>query len=165
MKAYMTNGTLDYLEHIYKQHPDVNLSLMHNANTALVYYEVIHKISLFREARVYDVLVSCGDLKEHGFVSMRHIPLTDDGKPIFENEWKKKNDLLTKHTELYAFRVLKPTYGNTYLVFMQWEDEYAFQEWEITNLSNEHIATDYRAGKAFTTTYSMVDLEELESKA
>lgn len=164
MKAYMTNGTIEYLEHIEQAHPDLPLGIMHNATTALAYYEVDHKVSLFKEARIYDVLVSKGSILDHGFVSMRHIPLTDDGKPIFEAEWKKNNTLLNKHKELYAYRILKPIHGNTYVVLMQWQDEGAFHQWEIEQLSNEHITTNYRAGKAFTTKYIMVDWEELHKE-
>ncbi|MFB1052194.1 antibiotic biosynthesis monooxygenase [Paraliobacillus sp. JSM ZJ581] len=162
MKAYMTNGTLKYLDHISKQHPNVDLFIMHNVYTSLAYYEVKQEISLFHQARVYDVFLSIGELQEHGFISMRHIPLTDDGKPIFEDEWKKKIDMLHTHKELYAYRILKPTHGNTYIVCMQWKDEQSFREWETSNLSNEHVTTNFRAGNAFTTTYSMVDWEALE---
>ncbi|GAA5416693.1 heme-degrading monooxygenase HmoB [Paraliobacillus ryukyuensis] len=160
MKAYMTNGTLPYLEHIALHHPELTITLMERDNSTLAYYEIDQQVSLFREARIYDVLMTYGELQQQGIVTMRHIPLTDDGKPVFEAEWKKNNDVLKKQEELFAYRVLKPLYGNTYVVMMQWKNRDAFHQWDVTNLTNEHIATDYRAGRAFTTYYTMVDWEE-----
>ncbi|WP_182200132.1 antibiotic biosynthesis monooxygenase family protein [Paraliobacillus salinarum] len=162
MRAYMTNGTIDYLDHISEQHPTLDIFIMHNKNTGLAYYEITNKLSLFQQARVYEILVIQGKIQEDGFISMRHIPLTDDGKPVFENEWRHKDNLLQSYKGIKAYRILKPIHGNAYIVFMQWDDEDSFRQWEITHLSNEQVTTNYRAGKAFTTTYSMVDWEALE---
>lgn len=166
MKAYMTNGTLEYLEQIRDNHPAITMYFMRNNTSTTVYYEDTGS-SVFKEARSYTAIAERGSIHEDGFVVMNHIPVTDDGKPIFESEFKQRADRIEKVPGSYAFRVLRPLHGNTYVLLVQWDSEQSYQVWRDSDVYNKNYGKDvkpkYRAGKSFRTTYNMVDWDEVKA--
>ncbi|WP_117170839.1 antibiotic biosynthesis monooxygenase family protein [Paraliobacillus sediminis] len=167
MKAYMTNGTLEYLEQIRDNYPAITMYFMRNNTSTTVYYEDTG-ISVFKEARSYTVISDRGSFQEHGYVVMTHIPVTDDGKPIFESEFKQRADRIEKVPGFYAFRVLRPLHGNTYVLAIQWDSEQSYQVWRDSDVYNQNYGKDikpkYRAGKSFRTIYNMVDWDEVKAE-
>ncbi|MDL4842773.1 antibiotic biosynthesis monooxygenase family protein [Aquibacillus rhizosphaerae] len=167
MHAYMTNGTLDYLSKVANKHPQLNILFLEDQDKTVVYYEA-DKPTIFEAARKYDIVVSSGNLKEDGFVVMNNIPVTDEGKPIFESQFKKRASLIDNTPGFYGLRVLRPFQGNTYVVMVQWQDEASYEMWKDSDsFKKSHSKTDktekkppYTAGPSYVTTYKMVDFEE-----
>ncbi len=164
----MTNGTLDHLEKIAENHPEINLYFMRNQTAAVAYYED-NGPPVFDEPRGYEIFVTKGTLQLKGYVVMQHIPVSDDGKPIFESEYQDQADKIKAQPGVYALRVLRPLRGNTYVVFIQWENEARYQSWFKADMLKNTFGKKkkkkkkpkYRAGKPFSTKYTMVDWDEV----
>ena len=162
----MTNGTLEHLEKIAKNHPEINLYFMRNQTAAVAYYEDTDT-PIFDEPRGYDIIVTKGTLQLEGYVVMQHIPVSDDGKPIFETEYKDQAEKIKAQPGVYALRVLRPLRGNTYVVLIQWKNEAYYQAWfkadmlKNTSSKKKKKKPKYRAGKPFSTKYTMVDWDEV----
>ncbi|HLQ71299.1 MAG TPA: antibiotic biosynthesis monooxygenase [Bacillota bacterium] len=161
MKAFMTNGTIDFLQKLNLNYPDISFSLMSNSAGALAYYEG-NKKNIFSAGRVYDIIATIGEIGEEGYVVMNNIPITDEGKPIFEDAFKKQQQVVESMPGFKAFRLLKPTKGNTYVVFTQWESEIYFNHWKDSDEFKQAHADQatmspaYFAERPFINKYYMV---------
>ena len=129
MKAYMTNGTVEFLLKLRKKNPEINLHLMHNSEGGIAYYEN-HEKKLFQSGREYEILMQTGDNLEEGFVVMNNIPVSDESKPGFEYRFKNRTNSVEGMPGFQAFRLLRPTKSNTYVVFTQWESAKDFENWK-----------------------------------
>ncbi|WP_277678510.1 antibiotic biosynthesis monooxygenase family protein [Gracilibacillus dipsosauri] len=155
MKAFMTNGTFEYLSKLEEQHPFI---LMHNADTAIAYYEDDKNSSIFKTSRNYEVVLSQNDLQETGFIALTHLPITDEGAPIFELEFKETAKNITDHPGFIALRLLRPSKGKTYILLTEWRNKYAYQRWK----NDEGMAIEqkpYSAGPAYTNVYQVGEEE------
>ncbi|WP_102027978.1 antibiotic biosynthesis monooxygenase family protein [Salirhabdus sp. Marseille-P4669] len=165
MKVLMTNGTTAFLRTLKEKHPEANIRILENATNALAYYEG-NNTDLFVEERIYETVDYVGDVKEEGFVVMNHIPVTDEGRPIFEDRFKNRQGKIESMPGFQALRVLKPASGHTYVVFTQWDDERSFQNWvESSSFQEAHKRGDdekekkppYSAGPSYVHHYRVID--------
>ncbi|MFC4559169.1 antibiotic biosynthesis monooxygenase family protein [Virgibacillus kekensis] len=167
MNAYMTNGTFDFLKKIDDEHPEVDFYYMSGENSTLVYYESDGK-SVFSSGRGYELVINNGDMKQSGYVVMNNIPVTDDGAPVFEDRFKKRQQNVDTMPGFQAFRLLRPKKGNTYVVLTQWASEKDFENWKNSDqFSKAHKdggtkPPAYFADRPFVTTYRMVNPEDLK---
>lgn len=129
MKAYMTNGTIDFLQSIDKKHPEANLHLMTNSEGGIAYYED-NDTKLFSSGRNYEVILQTGEILEEGYVVMNNIPVADDSKPVFEHRFKNSSNSVVDMPGFQAFRLLRPLQNNTYVVFTQWRSSADFDNWK-----------------------------------
>lgn len=130
MHGYFTNGTYDYLEKLKEASSFSPFVLMHSENSALAYYEATQQ-SLFNESRDYEIVASSGDLQEEGFISLYYTPVTEEGMPIFELDYKQKIKELAKEAGLLAARVLKPMAKGNYILLSLWSDEEVYNLWRV----------------------------------
>ncbi|MEC5423680.1 antibiotic biosynthesis monooxygenase [Virgibacillus sp. C22-A2] len=165
MKAYMTNGTVDFLKKLDDQHPAVNFHLMSSNAGGLAYYED-HKKNIFSSGRAYEVLIQKGAIQTEGYVVMNNIPVTDDGRAAFEDRFKQRQNDVDMMPGFQAVRFLKPDKGNTYVVVTQWASAQDFENWknsEEFKKSHQGQGTKppaYFADRPFITTYHMLNREE-----
>ncbi|MBM7571466.1 antibiotic biosynthesis monooxygenase family protein [Aquibacillus albus] len=167
MNAYMTNGSLAFLLKMKEQHTDKDIYLMNGTDTTLAYYED-RESTFFETARQYEIVLSTGDLQEDGYVVMNNIPVTDEGRPIFEHQFKSRAGIIDGTPGFYALRVLRPIRGNTYVVMVQWEDQASYEKWKNSEAFAKSHKKDkktkekppYAAGPSYVTTYHLADLEE-----
>lgn len=129
MKAYMTNGTIDFLQNLAKKHPDIKLYLMTNSEGGIAYYEDSDK-KLFSTGRNYEVIMQSGEVLEEGYVVMNNIPVAEDSKPGFEQRFKNRKNMIENMPGFQAFRLLRPLHNNTYVVFTQWRSSADFENWK-----------------------------------
>lgn len=129
MKAFMTNGTIDFLEKLDDKHPEITFYLMNSNTGGLAYYENKNK-NVFSSGREYDVIVQSGEMKEKGYVVMNNIPVTDDDKAVFEDRFKKQKAAVDGMPGFQAFRLLRPKKGNKYVVITQWGSITDFENWK-----------------------------------
>ncbi|WP_284139476.1 MULTISPECIES: antibiotic biosynthesis monooxygenase [unclassified Virgibacillus] len=161
MKAFMTNGTYHFLKKLQDNHPHFHLYFMRNDSSTLAYYEADNK-QLFAAGRAYDILLSVGTLNEKGYIVMNNIPVTEDGQPVFENRFKKRQHDIIAFPGFQAFRLLKPVKGNTYVVLTQWASENDFENWKNSEQFQEaHQGRKpaYFADRPFLTNYHMIKEE------
>ena len=129
MFVYMTNGTYEYLTSFKKKHTEARMYVMQNPETALLFHET-EGPSLFKAGRKYEILETAGTLGQTGFAVMNHIPVTEEGRPVFEYRFKGRAKMIEKQPGFKAFRLLRPAAGDTYIVFTLWKNESAFLQWK-----------------------------------
>ncbi|KAB8139014.1 antibiotic biosynthesis monooxygenase [Gracilibacillus oryzae] len=158
MKAYMTNGTYEFLNKLKNKHTISPFLLMNNRENAIAFYES-EKQSIFQTGRNYEVIAKEGNLSEEGFASIIHLPITDEGRPIFELEWKDKLKRVGQLNGLIAARVLRPLRGNEYLILTEWADNKVYQTQKDFFIEEEKSPYS-SAGPNYTKTYHVGEKEE-----
>ncbi len=130
MYMHFTVGTRDFLETLRIQNEDYMISfgagetiLMHETNGG----------SQFATPRSYQVIDQVGTLNEVGYFVLNHIPVTDQGRPIFEHRFMNRESQLQDFAGFVAFRLLRPIHGDTYVVLTEWTDRKYFQMWKESN--------------------------------
>lgn len=167
MNLFMTSGTIDFLSRLKERHPEKQLVLMASDFSALLLHETKGK-TIFNEPRCYEVIDSVGEIGENGFVVMNHIPITDEGRPLFEYRFKNRQRLVERQTGFVAIRVLRPIQGNTFVILTVWEDEYDFNRWRQSNdyqhahPRNNKYQRDIFAGSPYTMKYVIATEDEEE---
>jgi len=125
----MTAGTFDFLKRIESKYPHEVMVTMVNENGALLLHETVGGTA-FKEPRRYEVLESIGEFKKEGFAVMNNIPVTDEGRPLFEHQFKSQARNIKNEAGLIAFRLLRPLSSNTYVILTVWENEAYHQKWK-----------------------------------
>lgn len=128
MKIHMTTGTMDFMENIKKKHTNENILLMNGAGQTLLLHET-NGASVFQTPRSYEVVGSSGDLTEPGFFAMDVVAVTDEGKPIFEHQYKHMGEKLQNMPGFIAYRLLRPMASDTYVLISEWTDKRLYEIW------------------------------------
>ncbi|GLB58814.1 antibiotic biosynthesis monooxygenase family protein [Cytobacillus sp. NCCP-133] len=129
MKIYMTIGTYDYLKKIEEKHPNENIITMQNPGNALLIHETSGD-TIFKEPRSYEVIDSSGSFDQARFAVLNNIPVTDEGRPLFEHRFKNRAGLIENEPGFAAIRVLRPIESNTYIILTLWQNEKSFRDWQ-----------------------------------
>lgn len=129
MYVYMTAGTFEFLKKVETKYPHEIMITMVNENGALLLHESIGN-SLFKEPRRYEVLETSGEMKKEGYAVMNNIPVTEEGRPLFEHQFKNRMSKLENEQGFIALRVLRPLSSNTYVILTVWEKEFYYQKWQ-----------------------------------
>lgn len=164
MKVFMTSGTMEYLIKIKEKHVDAGILIMITDDKTIAYQETETK-TVFEEAREYEAVVSKGEVLPEGFVVMNNIPVTDEGRPIFEDLFKQRAGKIEQTPGFYGLRVLRPSQGNTYVVMVQWKDETSFKNWKNSDSfqkshqksTKQKEGPAFAAGPSYVTTYHIAD--------
>ena len=136
MKIYMTSGTEDFLHKFIEKNPSERLIQLQGDDTSLLIHETTGK-SLFSQPRSYEVFVQSGTLTEEGFFVFNNIPVSDEGRPVFEDRFKSRAGLIDKEPGFVAMRVLRPLDSDTYVVLTQWDQEESFKNWQSSQAYNK----------------------------
>lgn len=166
MYSFMTTGTTHFLKNITDQYPDIPFHFMRSGASTLAYYEGEQKKGIFVSGRSYEILHQFGDVEKKGFVVMQSIPVTEDGKKIFEERAKSQFSMIEKSGGLVAARLLKQLKGLQYIIFTQWKTEQDYALWQRSDsykeagFSNLARLPAYFSERPFTSTYIMLKDEE-----
>ncbi|WP_370873969.1 antibiotic biosynthesis monooxygenase family protein [Oikeobacillus pervagus] len=115
---------------ILNNHKRENLVLMQNGEHTLLLHETDKK-TIFQSPRSYEIVVKSGKIDRHdGFFVMNHIPLTDEGRPVFEYRFKNRSGFIENAPGFKALRVLRPVHSDTYIILTEWQNEEAFNRWK-----------------------------------
>ncbi|MED4229165.1 antibiotic biosynthesis monooxygenase [Neobacillus cucumis] len=142
MKIFITTGTLDFLKKIEKKYPHERMLAMLNENGALLLHET-NEQTVFNEPRRYEVLESYGELKKEGFVVMNNIAVTDEGRPLFEHQFKQQAETLVNTSGLTALRLLRTLNSNPYILMTIWGNKDLYQKWQSTNTTFNALMADF----------------------
>lgn len=165
MNVYITTGTYDFLEKIKTKYSNENMILMQNGQHSLLLHETDEK-SVFEVPRKYEVVDGSGDLVNKGLAVFNNVPVTDEGRPVFEYRFKERIPSITKVPGFQAIRLLRPLKGDTYVGFTLWENEKAYSDWKHSNSYEEAQKADSEAefksifsGQAYFTQYVIPEEE------
>ena len=146
MNIYLTSGTRDFMESLQKRFEQDKMIIMYGAKNTVLMHETDGK-TRFQTPRKYEVVASYGTLQKEGFFAFNHIPVTDDGKPIFEHRLQNRADSISAEPGLIAFRFLRPKDSDTYIVFTQWTEKKDLERWKKSpNYAYIHIDDESGAG-------------------
>jgi heme oxygenase (mycobilin-producing) len=129
LNAYITAGTIDFLKKIEAKYPNETMVTMVNQNNALLFHETPGE-TVFNEPREFEELLSIGEINKEGFVVMNNVPVTDEGRPLFEHQVKNQFIQVKNQQGFLALRVLRPLTANTYVILSVWKSEATYQGWQ-----------------------------------
>jgi heme oxygenase (mycobilin-producing) len=142
MNVYLTAGTLDYLKKIATKYHDELMVAMLNENGALLLHET-NGPTVFNEPRRYEVLESNGQLQQKGFVVMHNISVTDEGRPLFEHQFKQQAETIVNTQGLTALRLLRPVSSNPYIIMTVWEHQALYLKWQGANSTLDQLKASF----------------------
>lgn len=129
MYLFIASGTPDFLEKLKQKHPGETMLLMQGTDHALLLHETGQK-TVFSQPRRYEIIDQAGNMAAAGFAVFNNIPVTDEGRPLFEYRFKQRARLIESEPGFIAIRVLRPLDSDTYVILTLWENENAFLKWQ-----------------------------------
>lgn len=129
MFCYITSGTYPYLTNFQQNHPDEQLLLLQDQDVFMLLHETEGK-TIFKESRSYEIFESAGSADGSAFAAMNYVPVTDEGRPVFEYRFKNRAKLIDKQPGFRGIRVLRPLKSDTYIILTFWKDEASFTAWK-----------------------------------
>ncbi|WNB91432.1 antibiotic biosynthesis monooxygenase [Bacillus sp. NEB1478] len=162
MNIYITYGTSEYLS-AYQEKYEPSLLLEGNSNSCLVYET--EGENPFSEKHEYEIINQRGSLSGSGFVVMNHIPVTDEGRSLFEERFQNRAGLVEQEPGFVGIRVLKPLHQDPYIVMTLWESQGDFANWQQSKAYEEAhkdrgtskgLPENLFSGKSFVKEYMVV---------
>ncbi|MFE1245652.1 antibiotic biosynthesis monooxygenase family protein [Fictibacillus sp. NPDC058756] len=162
MKTYITYGTTDYLSS-YQEKYNQALLLEGDSNSALV-YETDGE-NPFTEKHEYEVINQRGSLSGAGFVVMNHVPVTEDGRSLFEERFQNRAGLVENEPGFIGIRVLRPLHQDPYIImtlwnshadFINWQQSKAYEEAHKDRGTSKGLPETLFSGKSFVKEYMVV---------
>ncbi len=144
MNIYLTSGTIDFMETLRKQHEQETMVVMYGTGNSVLLHETEGK-SVFQTPRRYEVISTSGTLQEQGFFAFTNIPVTDEGRPIFEHRFKSRVEPIDNEPGFVAFRLLRPVNSDTYVIITQWSSPAFFDIWKQSS-TYKHLHADNESG-------------------
>jgi len=146
MYIYMTTGTRDFMGKIKEKHASKQMILMHGSGASLLLHETEGK-SVFQTPRRYEVISSAGNLQDEGYFVCNNIPVSDEGRPVFEHRFSTQAGTIESQPGFVAFRLLRPLDSETYIVMTEWNGPADFDRWKNSSAFKE--AHDPEAAREF----------------
>lgn len=132
MNVYITSGTSDYLQKIVEENQDQTFLMMKDQEEQTLLLHETNSESIFNEAREYEVIDQTGDLAGAGYAVLNNIPVTDEGRPLFEYRFKNRARMVESEPGFAAIRVLRPLNSDTYIILTLWNSEKDFLNWQTS---------------------------------
>ncbi|MGE6630866.1 antibiotic biosynthesis monooxygenase family protein [Bacillus sp. NPDC077027] len=130
MNFFITYGTSDFLQKIAKKHHLENMLYMIGKDQAALFHET-EGDTVFKAPHAYDVIYAKGELVQSGFVTLNHIPVKLESRPLFESTYQKKTNASEHQPGFQALRVLKPQKNEeVYLILTLWASEELFNDFQ-----------------------------------
>lgn len=146
LNFYITYGTVDFLKKLAKQHGLENMLFMKSHDSAILFHETDGE-SVFHSPHRYEIIDQSGTLEHSGFTVLNNIPVTPEGRPLFETRFKNRAGKIENQPGFKALRVLRPKDSDTYIVLTLWDTEQSFQNWKNSKSFGEaHQKKESSAG-------------------
>ncbi|KOO50226.1 antibiotic biosynthesis monooxygenase family protein [Priestia koreensis] len=133
MNLYLTFGTTDYLKKIVDEHSGQELRLLEEDSDKAILLHETDGERFFHEGHEYQVLDSVGSLQNGTFAVLNNIPVSDEGRSLFEHRFSKRAGLIESEPGFGAIRVLRPLDTDTYVILTLWNSEKDFSNWQSSN--------------------------------
>lgn len=142
MNIYMTSGTPDFMESLKNKYVSEGLIAMHGDGNSLLLHETAGK-TVFQTPRRYEIISSTGTLQENGYFVFNNIPVTDEGRPVFEHRFTERAGTIESELGFIAFRLLRPLDSDTYIVLTEWSEITYYTRWKnSTSFGEAHAGVD-----------------------
>jgi heme oxygenase (mycobilin-producing) len=129
MNIFMTNGTYEFMNSLKDKHPNETMILMQDNETTLLVHET-EGSTVFASPRKYEVIDQNGDISNGAFFVFNNIPISEEGRPVFEFRFKNRARLIEQEPGFAAIRVLRPLSSDTYVILTAWQGEKDFLKWQ-----------------------------------
>ncbi|MEK4284129.1 MULTISPECIES: antibiotic biosynthesis monooxygenase family protein [Ureibacillus] len=129
MNIYMTTGTPQFMEKLHQKYENENMYILYGINETLLLHETERK-TVFQTPRKYEVVDGLNELQQAGFFTFYHIPVSDEGRPVFEKNILQRLGGMKDQTGLMAYRILRPKKSETYIILFQWTNKRAYDIWK-----------------------------------
>lgn len=138
MELHKWEGHRDDAVLLLANFPQARLIYMVNDEEAVLLQESQGGTNL-PGAASYEILNAAGDINDGYFSVFNNIPVSEEGKELFESRFSKRAGLVEKEPGFKAIRVLRPINSDTYVILTLWDDEEAFKNWQQSEAySNAH---------------------------
>lgn len=168
MNFYITTGTYYFLKKACEKYPNENILLMGEDDHSILLHETTGK-TVFNQPRKFEVVDAVGTFDNTGFAVLNHIPVSDEGRPLFEYRFKNRQGHIEKQPGFVALRILRPISSSTYVILTLWKNKDSFHEWkESESFQKSHFKPETKAGgqpinifagPSYVTTYSIAEEE------
>lgn len=146
MNVFMTSGTPEFMEQLRSKHAREKMYLLHGENSTLLLHETNGK-TVFQTPRRFEVIASSGSFEENGYFVFNHIPVADEGRPVFEHRFKEGTNTIDAEPGFIAFRLLRPRDSDTYIVLTEWSSNQFYSLWKNSSSSNyAHLTAPAKTG-------------------
>ncbi|RUL47477.1 MULTISPECIES: antibiotic biosynthesis monooxygenase [Lysinibacillus] len=163
MYIYLTSGTPEFMEKVRKKHSKEKMFVLHGSGNSVLLHETEGK-TVFATPRKFEVIDSVNALEQKGYFVLNNIPVSDEGRPIFEKRFLNRARTIEQEPGFIAFRLLRPIKSDTYIVLTQWTGPHSFEAWKNSkNFTDAHTKQDATPGvkkqnifnaASYITTYS-----------
>jgi heme oxygenase (mycobilin-producing) len=123
MNTYITYGTTDYLSS-YQEKYKQSLLLEGDSNSALVLET--EGENPFTEKHEYENIIQRGSLSDAGFAVLKHVPVSDEERTLFEERFKNRAGLSEDESGFVGLRVLRPLEQDSYIIMTLWRSHTDF---------------------------------------
>jgi heme-degrading monooxygenase HmoA len=135
------------MKKIADQYPGETMILMLSPGTAQLWHETNGR-TVFKSPRKYEVIHASGTLSKNGFVACNHIPVRDEGRPVFEYDFTKRLQSVEQFPGFIALRVLRPLSSDTYVAMTMWNDEESYNRWKGSeSFKKSHQSTGLKSAE------------------
>ena len=129
MNIYLTSGTPEFMDSLKAKHENEKMFVLYGEGNAVLLHETAGK-TVFSTPRKYEVIDSSGELTDQGYYVFNNIPVTDEGRPIFEHRFSNRARAIENEPGFIAIRVMRPVGSDTYIVLTEWTGAGSFQAWQ-----------------------------------
>ena len=133
MFFFITSGTVDYMEKLRNKYSTENIFVLHGTGNSLLLHESENKKSKFATPRKHEVIDQSNQIEQRGYFVLNHIPVSDEGRPIFEKRFLERSREIEKEPGFIAYRLLRPLDSDTYIVLTQWTGPNSYDAWKNSN--------------------------------
>ncbi|MDN7241833.1 antibiotic biosynthesis monooxygenase [Planococcus sp. N028] len=129
MELYKWAGHRDQGVAILAANSNARLIYLMNGEESVVLYESEGSAPA-QGFEGYEVLDAVGDINDGYFAVFNNIPVTDEGRELFESRFKNRAGKVEQEPGFAAIRVLRPLNSDTYVILTLWKDEESFKDWQ-----------------------------------
>ncbi len=168
MNFYIAFGTPDFLKKLQNKHKTKNMNAFFNNETAMLLHETTKK-SVFAAPRKYEIITGSGDISHANFASFTYVPVSDEGKPLFESQISNMSMLFQNVSGLVAYRVLRPIKSDSFVITTFWENASSYSDWshsiafeqleQLIEKNKAGLNTTIFSGPVYTKTYYLLEDE------
>lgn len=129
MELYKWQGHQDDAVQIMASLPNSRLIYLVNEEEAVLLQESAGS-TVLPNAEAYQMLNAVGDINSGYYAVFNNIPVSDEGRELFESRFSNRAGLVEKEPGFAAIRVLRPVNSDTYVILTLWNSEEDFKNWQ-----------------------------------
>lgn len=130
---YFTSGTIDFMEKLLSKYSQEKMFILYSADNAVLLHESNKKKSLFATPRKFEVINQINEIEQRGYFILNYIPVTDEGREVFEHRLLERNWRFENEPGFIAYRLLRPIKSESYIVLTQWTGPASYETWKNSN--------------------------------